>query len=149
PLTSIKLYATMLKEYPQIIQQKPHIVDAVLLSQEALTDIVNNILDLEKLKADGHVPMEKTDFDFAIVAEKVLSMVQVQAESKSIDLTVSGLDRHTFVHADQNHMERILNNLISNAIKYTPINGRVSVTITTQDKRLILQVQDSGFGIPT
>ena len=148
PLTSINMYATMLKEYPQIIQQKPHMIDAVLHSQEALTDIVNNILDLEKLKADGQVPMEKTDFDFAVVAEKVLSVVQVQAESKAIDLTISGLDRHTFVHADQNHMERILNNLITNAIKYTAINGRVSVTLSTQDNRLILQVRDSGFGIP-
>jgi signal transduction histidine kinase len=148
PLTSIHMYATMLKEYPQIIQQKPHMIDAVLHSQETLTDIVNNILDLEKLKAAGQMPLEKTDFDFALVAEKVLSMVLVQAESKAIDLTVSGLDRHTFVHADQNQMERILNNLITNAIKYTPINGRVSITLTPQDNQLVLQVQDSGFGIP-
>jgi signal transduction histidine kinase len=148
PLTSIHMYATMLKEYPQIIQQKPHMIDAVLHSQETLTDIVNNILDLEKLKAVGQMPLEKTDFDFALVAEKVLSMVLVQAESKAIDLTVSGLDRHTFVHADQNQMERILNNLITNAIKYTPINGRVSITLTPQDNQLVLQVQDSGCGIP-
>ncbi|MCB8976910.1 MAG: HAMP domain-containing histidine kinase [Ardenticatenaceae bacterium] len=148
PLTSIHMYATMLKEYPQIIQQKPHMLDAVLHSQETLTGIVNNILDLEKLKADGQVPMEKTDFDFVVVAEKVLSMVQVQADSKHIALLVDGLDRHTFVYADQNHLERILNNLITNAIKYTPENGRVTVTLATQDNQLILQVQDSGFGIP-
>ncbi|MCA9956900.1 MAG: ATP-binding protein, partial [Anaerolineales bacterium] len=47
-----------------------------------------------------------------------------------------------------NHLERILNNLITNAIKYTPENGRVTVTLATQDNQLILQVQDSGFGIP-
>lgn len=148
PLTSIHMYATMFKEYPQVIQQKPHMLDAVLHSQEALTDIVNNILDLEKLKADGQVPMEKTDFDFAMVAEKVLSVIQVQVESKSISLTVSGFDHHTIIHADQSHMERILNNLITNAIKYTPINGRVHVALTTEENLLILRVQDSGFGIP-
>ncbi|MBK8903784.1 MAG: HAMP domain-containing histidine kinase [Anaerolineaceae bacterium] len=148
PLTSISMYASMLKEFPQIIQQKPHMIDAVLHNQETLTNIVNNILDLEKLKADGQVTMEKVVFDFTSVAERVLNMVQVQAESKSIELTVSGLDRRIFIHADQNHMERILNNLITNAIKYTPANGRVAVTFTTQDHLLILQVQDSGFGIP-
>lgn len=148
PLTSIHMYATMLKEYPQIIQQKPHMLDAVLHSQESLTDIVNNILDLEKLKADGQVPMEKSDFDFAVVAEKVFNMVRVQAESKMIAVTVDGLDRHAFVYADQNHMERILNNLITNAIKYTPVNGRIAITLSAQDSCLILRVQDSGLGIP-
>lgn len=148
PLTSIHMYASMLKEFPQIAQQKPHMIDAVLHSQETLIGIVDNILDLEKYKADGKVPMEKVDFDFTSLAEKVLTMIRVQAESKSIELTVAGLDRHTFVHADSHHMVRILSNLMTNAIKYTPVNGRVSLNFSTQDNLLILQVQDSGFGIP-
>ena len=148
PLTSIHLYATMIKEYPNILGKKPHLIDTVLRSQETLIDIVNNILDLEKLQADGQLPIEKDDFDLGALATKVIEMLQAQAESKSIDLQLQGFDMPIVVHADHRHMERVLNNLISNAIKYTAKNGSVKVLLQLQDSQIHIQVQDSGYGIP-
>lgn len=148
PLTSIHLYASMLKEYPQIVAQKPHLIDAVLQNQEALINIVNNILDLEKLKVDGRIPLEKVDFEYTAMAEKIVESLQVQAENKSIELVLNEFDRRISVLADPHQMERILNNLISNAVKYTHANGKVAVTLDTKDDQLILQVEDSGYGIP-
>lgn len=148
PLTTIHLYANMIKEYPQILEKKPHMVDTVLHSQEALTDIVNNILDLEKLKESGQVPMKIETFEYVSVAERVIELVQVQAETKRITLRPFGFDKHIFVHADRHHMERILNNLLTNAIKYTPAEGAITVTLEAHEQQLKLQVQDSGYGIP-
>ena len=148
PLTSINLYATMIKDYPQVLEKKPQMIDTVLRSQETLTAIVKNILDLEKLKATGQLPMEIEDFDFGALIEKVIEIVRAQADRKSIDLQLMGIGLPIFVHADRHQMERMLNNLISNAIKYTAKSGRVTVLLETQDNQVRVQVQDSGYGIP-
>ena len=148
PITTIHLYASMIKEHPQILEKKPHMIDAVLRSQETLIDIVNNILDLEKLQADGQVPMEKETFDYASVAQKVVEMIQAQAEAKTIALQQIGLNKPILVYADCHHMERVLSNLLSNAIKYTPPEGTVTIMLAPRNNELCVQVQDSGYGIP-
>ena len=104
PITTIHLYANMIKDNPRILEKKPHMIDAVLRSQETLIDIVNNILDLEKLQADGQVPMEKEIFDYVSVAQKAVEMIQAQAEAKSIDLQQIGFKKRIPVYADFHHM---------------------------------------------
>lgn len=150
PITTIHLYANMIKEHSDILEKKPHMIDAILRSQKILSDIVNNFLDMEKIQADGQIPMEKETFDYVPIAQKVIEIIQIQADAKSIELQLVGFDKHIVVHADRRHMERILNNLVSNAIKYTPKNGRIVVTLDTRqlENELCLQVQDSGYGIP-
>lgn len=148
PITTIHLYANMIKDHPHILEKKPHVIDTVLRSQEALLDIVNNILDLEKLKDNGQVPMEKETFDFVLVAQRAIEMIQVQADTKRIKLQMVGFDTYIFVYADRHHMERVLINLLTNAIKYTPPNGTVTITLETEKNELCVQVRDSGYGIP-
>lgn len=148
PLTSIHLYATMIKEYPQILEQKPHMIDAVLHGQETLIGIVNNILDLEKLEANGKVPVEKEIFEFSQVATTVCNIVRVQADAKQIALTLMGDDRQIIVYADRRQMERILHNLLNNAVKYTPRQGEIKAILSVHKNELCIEVQDSGYGIP-
>lgn len=148
PLTSIQLNAAMLKEYPRILERKPHLLDAILYSQETLTGIVSNILDLEKLQAQGELPLEKEVFEFSAVAKNVLQIVQAQAEAKQIQLRLLGADRQMMVLADRRHMERILHNLLTNAIKYSPSQSSVTVILSAVGGELCVQVQDSGYGIP-
>ena len=148
PLTSIHLYANMIKEYPQILEQKPHMIDAVLHGQETLIGIVNNILDLEKLEANGKVPIEKEIFEFSQVAIDVCNIVQAQAEAREIDLQLLGDDMQIVVHADRRQMERVLHNLLNNAVKYTPRQGEIKVALSVQKNELCIKVQDSGYGIP-
>ncbi len=148
PLTSIHLYATMIKEFPNILEKKPQMIDTVLRSQETLIGIVNNILDLEKIETTGEVLLEKEVFDFSAVATTVYDVVQAQAETKQINMQLSGANVQTNALADRRHMERILHNLLTNAVKYTPKRGQVSCTISFRDNELCIQVQDSGYGIP-
>lgn len=148
PLTSIHLNASMIKSYPHILEKKPHMIDAVLHSQETLTGIVNNILDLEKIQATGTLPLEKEVFELSAVVTTVCQIVQAQAEAKQIHLQLIGAERQILVLADRGHIERILHNLLNNAIKYTPTQGSVTAILSTNDHELFLQVQDSGYGIP-
>lgn len=148
PLTSIHLNAAMIKEYPHALEKKPHLLDAILHSQETLAGIVNNILDLEKLQAQGGLILEKEVFEYSAVATEVFHVVQAQAEAKEIHLQLMGADRQLIVLADRRQMERILHNLLTNAIKYTPAQGSVMVSLVVSNGELCVQVQDSGYGIP-
>jgi signal transduction histidine kinase len=148
PLTSIHLYAAMIKEHPHVLEKKPHMIDAVLHSQETLVGIVNNILDLEKHQAGDDLSIKKEQFEFSKVASDVFHVVQAQAESKQIHLQLIGDDTQIIVLADRHHMERILYNLLTNAIKYTPPKGSVTVLLSAYDGELCVQVKDSGYGIP-
>lgn len=148
PLTSIHLYASMIKEYPRVLEQKPHMIDAVLHSQETLIGIVNNILDIEKLEANGKVPIEKEIFEFSEMATAVCTIVRAQSETKQINLQLIGNDTQIFVYADRGHMERVLHNLLNNAVKYTPHNGEIKAVLSVNKDELCLKVQDSGYGIP-
>ncbi|MCA9918846.1 MAG: HAMP domain-containing histidine kinase [Anaerolineales bacterium] len=148
PLTSIHLNASMIKAYPHILEKKPHMIDAVLHSQETLTGIVNNILDLEKIQATGELPLEKEVFELSALATNVFHVVQAQAEAKQIHFQLIGAERQIVVLADRRYMERVLHNLLNNAIKYTPPQGSVTAILSTKGRALFLQVQDSGYGIP-
>ncbi|MCP4418693.1 MAG: hypothetical protein GY805_18905 [Chloroflexi bacterium] len=148
PLTSINLYATIIRDYPDMLKEKPHMTEVILRSQETLTAIVDNILDLEKLKESGQLLLKKEDFDLGTLLEKVVKLLRPQAESKHIGLHLDSFELPISVSADKSQIERALHNLISNAIKYTPNEGKIDISLDAKGEQVRIRVQDSGYGIP-
>ena len=148
PLTSIGLYAHLISKHPELLVQKPHMSEVILRSQQTLLNIVNNILDLEKLQAGGEMPMNIEHLDLLPLIEGTVETLRGLAVEKHLDLRVeTGLDP-LLTHADRQQIERVLANLISNAIKYTPDEGRVLVEATHDEEKIIVAVRDTGYGIP-
>ena len=148
PLTTINLYAHILKKQPEILQKKPELTDLILRSQQSLSEIVNNILDLEKLQTGGTMLMNKERVDLIPILEYVVQAITPQAEEKSIQLQAVMLSKSIVISADRQQIERVLQNLLSNAVKYTPTNGEVFVECSVQDGQAAIQIRDTGFGIP-
>ncbi|MCA9931281.1 MAG: HAMP domain-containing histidine kinase [Anaerolineales bacterium] len=148
PLTSIGLYADMLDKDPNIIHKKPHFPSFILRSQRMLTDIVNNIVDLEKLQTVGEILISKEAFEFVAMLEDVMETMTAQVESKNITLSFDRLSGPIVIEADKHQIERVMQNLISNAIKYTPRGGQIAITLTIENDTLTIAVADNGYGIP-
>ena len=148
PLTTIGLYAGLLNKNPDLLLKKPHLPQRILDSQEVLNDIVNNILDLEKLSVGGQMTMKKEVLDLIPILEKVAASMEPQAQQKKIDFGLNYSMNSLVVSADPQQIERILQNLISNAIKYTPERGQVYVEALMQGEQVVIQVSDTGYGIP-
>lgn len=148
PLTTINLYANILKSRPDILQTRPDLSDLILRSQQTLTEIVNNILDLEKLQTGDMMPMNKEWLDLVPMLEYVSQALMIQAEEKSIRLQTDIRMDAIIVHADRQQIERVLQNLISNAVKYTPKQGQVFLEAFTQNGQAVIQIRDTGYGIP-
>jgi PAS domain S-box-containing protein len=116
-------------------------------SGEALLQILNDLLDLSKIEA-GRLELEEVEFDLEHVVRSAHSVFAGLAASRGLDfrLTVGRTARGLY-RGDQLRVRQILNNLISNALKFTE-RGRVSVSLRRErDGALAIRVRDTGIGI--
>ena len=148
PLTSIKGFGEFLRsnEFPRPQQVK--ILDTILSNQDALLELVNNILEIEKLQSGTPILLERTNVDLADLTELVVNSIMGLAQDHSIHLEYEIEVAPIIVSADKMKIQRVLQNLISNAIKYTPKGGHVWVRACIEDDWAMVCVQDTGYGIP-
>lgn len=148
PLTSIRGYASILRTRELEREQQVKISNVILHSQETLLDIVNNILEIEKYQSGTPIVMECEQFDLALLAQTAVESIAAAALEKRITLHFDEVPNPVIVLADLKKIQRVLLNLISNAIKYTPEEGHVTVRTKTSGRFALFSVQDTGYGIP-
>lgn len=112
-----------------------------------MLDLVNGILDVERLK-QGDLPLEKSLFDLTEVLETVLLLQAPLAAAKEQSLLGESEKNLPPVEADRTLIERVLQNLVGNAIKFTPEKGTIRVTVAGGPEGVTVAVADSGAGIP-
>jgi signal transduction histidine kinase len=94
---------------------------------------------------DGRLRLDVQDVDLEALAHESVEAARVAAERKRIELVLSATP--TQLHGDPLRLAQLMDNLISNAIKFTPDGGRVTVTTAANDGHASLEVRDSGVGI--
>lgn len=147
PLYSLSLFTSVLDEtitYPKAKK----IVEQINSSVLALNNLFDKLLDISQLDA-GVVEVEKKDFSLASIFDKLIVNYNSEAQEKNI--VISWPQRYPSVHSQEDLLERILRNYLSNAIKYTS-QGNITVTCeTTINKtgksQIAISVTDTGLGI--
>lgn len=148
PLNSIGLAAEMLDQYPNILSRKPRLIRSILRSQQTLVDLVNNILDLEKLEAGGSIALKTETLDLVKIVHLTLDAAYIQAETKGLKLNFSAHSQPLLIKGDMQQLERVLLNLLSNSMKYSPSGKHIDVTIGCQNQKAMVIIEDHGYGIP-
>ncbi|MCA9969548.1 MAG: HAMP domain-containing histidine kinase [Anaerolineales bacterium] len=148
PLTSIKGYASILRDRELEREQQAHIAKVILRSEETLLEIVNNILEIEKMQSGTPILLERTQFDLALLTRRVVETLQAPAMEKNIELSYDDVPSPIEIEGDVGKIERVVTNLVSNAVKYTPEGGRVWVQTFVDGRFAIVEVKDNGYGIP-
>ena len=113
-------------------------------SQHLLT-LINDILDLSKIEA-GRLEFHRETFELADLVEEVIATVRPKAEAKSQTLA-DGTSRGYLVDADRLRVKQVLLNLLTNAVKFTPEQGRIDVEATRLGDQVALTVHDTGIGV--
>ena len=113
---------------------------------DTLLDLIKDLLDVAKIEA-GKFVQHRTPTDIGQILRELMALMEPRAKSQGIDLTFA-LENLEPIHADPKSMEEIFNNLISNAINYSPEGGSVRVTARGLGNYLEIKVQDTGVGIP-
>ena len=112
-----------------------------------LIGLINGILDISKIEAGKYELTEKA-LDIKSAIEEIIELGRTQAEEKNIDLIYDIPPGFPMLMADERSLRQILNNLISNAIKFTPAGGKVVISARIeQSGSIVLQVTDNGMGI--
>jgi signal transduction histidine kinase len=149
PLTSIKGYASILLAeklggLPAEIRER---LEKINRHSDELTHLVNDLLDIARIES-GRMIMKKESLDLKSAVEKVSDLLSEQLKQKHIAYSFEIAGDADTVFADRNQIERVLINLIGNAIKFTPEKGKIAISTQKADNMVQVSVADTGYGIP-
>ena len=148
PLSSILGYIDMLREYgDNLTEEQREYVQEMLISVHKMTRITGSILSLERIE---HMAQNQNQdvFDLCGLVERCIAEHITYAGQKDQAFTYDLPKQVIPVMGDPFQVQEALTNLISNAIKYTPTNGKIKVSLKQDGCQTIVKVIDTGFGIP-
>ena len=125
----------------------PRAMQLIRRNGEKMLNLINQILDLSRLDNNSLQPRHQ-QMEIVSFTQYIGESFQSLAEKKQIQLDVRCEIRELWMDMDEEIYRQIISNLLSNAIKFTPENGAISLHLAQKVNRLVLQIQDSGIGIP-
>jgi signal transduction histidine kinase len=150
PLGAIGGYATLLEEGIQgpLSEGQREYIGRILHNQRHLVRLVDELLDLAKIES-GQFPLRLTAVSVQSVLVSIQTMIDPQIRANQLRLDVLPSEQSLFIHGDEERVQQIVLNLLSNSVKFTPAGGVVSVTAQALEDAVEIQVRDTGLGIPT
>ena len=164
PLNSIIGFSELLENGKGLGEKQIRFATNIRRSGNVLLELINDILDLAKLEA-GKMEVRRSEFSIFEIVENLCEMVRHLAEAKNIQLTHSIPPDWPLLSQDKVKVRQVLTNLISNAIKFTPEGGRISIRgtqleandvdqlasesgiLSSSPSMLQIEVEDTGVGI--
>ncbi|MBK7865778.1 MAG: HAMP domain-containing histidine kinase [Ignavibacteriales bacterium] len=120
----------------------------IKISSTSMLDIINKLLDIEMIE-QGKLDVILQDFDLIKLIEETIETNHPHSKRKGITIQFKPLDGSLYINSDKNLVYQIIDNLISNAIKYSHSNATVMTRCTDEGNSILLEVEDHGVGIPT
>ncbi|MCX7921274.1 MAG: cell wall metabolism sensor histidine kinase WalK [Clostridia bacterium] len=146
PMTSIRGFIEgILDETIPPERQRDYLV-IVRDETNRLNRLVNDLLDLARMEA-GEVGLNYKNFNINELIRRCIIKLESFITSKNIQVEASFEEEDMFVSADTDAVERVIINLVHNAIKFTPESGKITVSTSAQKDKIIVTVEDNGIGI--
>ena len=148
PLSLVQGYieTLMMKENSLQPEERRKYLEIVMDSSEKLSRLVAQLFEYSKLEAEQIQP-EKEPFLLSELAQDVFVKYQILAQEKNIEIKLEAPPELPLVFADVALVERVLQNLMDNALKFTPAGGRVAIQLKNHSKGVEVRISDTGPGI--
>ena len=146
PLTSIRGFADLLPVVGELNEQQNSFLKKIHRGIEDITALINDLLDIGRIEAGTDWGTEPCDLNEIILS--VTDKLRNQAENKQQSLVVETSAEPLIVQGNRLRLEQVVNNLVGNAVKYTPEGGNIHVWSSVDDKIAVVNVEDTGIGIP-
>jgi len=147
PLTAIKGSLEVLLHEGVGVELSRELLGIAEKNADRLFRLVSDILDLARIE-EGRFRMQREPFDVVVTLQGTIDRLRRLAQEKRITLTLQAPDNFLPVSADGIRMEQVFTNLLGNALKFTPSAGRVGVVVKELATELLVEIRDSGVGIP-
>lgn len=151
PLNSILVLARILKDNKpaNLSEDQIKYASVIFNAGNDLLTLINDILDLSKIES-GKLDMQIEEISISEILSDMQSLFAEVASNKNIDFKTIALDVPQTVKTDKVRVEQVIKNLLSNAFKFTPEGGSISVTVVEgpRPKTISFKIKDTGIGIP-
>src|SRR3989344_1695448 len=150
PLSAVNWYSEMLLEgdVGELNEKQKKYLDEVYRSNQRMVELVNALLDVASLEL-GTFVIEPKSTDICKLALSVISEQKPQISSKKMKFSFLCAKNVSLMRTDPKLLRMVMQNILSNAVKYTPNGGKINFNLSLKDKKTIsIQVSDNGYGIP-
>jgi signal transduction histidine kinase len=149
PLATLQGYieTLLLKEDSLAKKDRQSYLETAVKHCDRLSKLVSDLFELAKLDSDD-IRLKREPFNLSELVQDVLQKFQLKAQEKDISLSTTVEANLPFAHADIGLIERVLENLIENAIHYTPRGGSIHLVLAPQAEDIAVHISDTGIGIP-
>jgi len=149
PLTSIKGYAAILLAsklgaLPEEVRSR---LEKINRHSDELVHMVNDLLDISRIES-GKIEIKKEFLNLKVIIDKIVDLFSEQLKIKNISFGSFIPNDCQEILADRSQIERVFINLVGNALKFTPQNGKIDINANYINKIIQIDIRDSGFGIP-
>lgn len=146
PLTSVLGYMELIERAGSLNDMQHDFLERLRAGVHHMTSLVNELLDLGRLESGFDTRRENVDLKN--VLEYSLNVYDNQIKKKNLRLTCEFTENLKSLRANPIRIRQMIDNLVGNAVKYTPENGAVKLSLSMQENQIVLRVTDSGPGIP-
>jgi PAS domain S-box-containing protein len=146
PLTSIRGYLELISEDTNLTEEQARFLDTIDRNAQRLQRVVGDLLFVAQVEA-GKLSLEDGPVDLNAIVDEAMHAAQPSAAAKAIALTVE-LGELPEIRGDRARLAQVLDNFVSNAIKFTPSGGSVTVATRVRPGEIEIVVSDTGMGIP-
>ena len=144
PISAIEGYSTLLQGGDNLTSEQQEYVEKVLYNTNRLSSLVGSILLLSRLE-NQHIPTKRSLYRLDEQIRQSIVGLESMWETKKIDFDVE-LERVEYL-GNEAMMRHVWDNLISNAVKFSPVEGLVRITLTKQPEKLVFRIEDDGPGL--
>jgi signal transduction histidine kinase len=146
PLTALRGEAEVALLEAHTVEEYQHVLASQLEEFEKLSQMVNQLLVLARAEA-GEIRWTEQGVNLSVLAASLAEQMEPVAGAKNVRLAVK-IDEGIRVRGDSNWLERLILNLLDNAIKFTEEGGNVVLRLASESGQAVLRVEDTGMGIP-
>lgn len=151
PLTSVKSYLEALDDGALTESVAPSFIKVSLDDTNRMMRMITDLLSLSRIdNQTSHLDVELTNFTAFMnyILDRFDQIQSQQSTNKVYEIIRDYPDKSVWIEIDTDKMTQVIDNILNNAIKYSPDGGKVTVTMQTTDTQLILSISDQGLGIP-
>jgi PAS domain S-box-containing protein len=143
--TSLEALNMVLAEYPDATVHR--LIDFALRSEQQARNMIDSLLDVQYLE-EGSKLLTRANAYINGLVHHAVDLMQSNLEDKSIILRLTLADDLPTLYIDEDMIRRVILNLLDNAVKYTPDEGTITVSTTTNGPDVLVRIKDTGPGIP-
>ena len=148
PLNVILGYSELLLRMPEIVHSSrlTQMAEALRRNAQSQSQLINDLLDLSRLQR-GKISLNQEPVSLAAIVDSAVDTVRTDASAKGVAIKLNVSDQLLLVEGDRLRLQQIAWNILNNAVKFTPGDGRIDISLRSENDHAVLVVADTGQGI--